>query len=396
VEVGGSLPGRPENDYGRWAQVKVIYFGALFILFYTWVGYLLLLIVVNCYQRIKIDKSNIFPFVTILIAIYNEEKVIKNGINDLLAMDYPPDLLEILVVSDGSTDKSDQIVEEMRRTDHRIVLLKAPRGGKSKAQNRAFPFAKGDVVILMDATTVLEKDAVKNLVRNFADSRVGCVTGRFNLIKDCTSISESQGIYWNYETLLRKLESQIGTLHTCSGAFMALRKSLFIQFEDKYGDDCIIPLDILRQGYLIVQENEAVFSDTMPSTMEGELRTRVRMTLRNISCTLSRYSLLNPFKYHFLSISILSHKILRWMTPYFMILFFVSNLFLIYRSFWYLFAFYLQLLFYSLGILGFIFERNNRHLPVASPIFNFLLANLGFFLGIWEALQGRTITAYKT
>jgi len=376
--------------------VKIIYLGALLILFYTWVGYLLLLLIVNRYHKVNIDKKNIFPFVTILITIFNEEKVIKNGINKLLTMDYPPDLLEILVVSDGSTDKSVQIVEEMAGTDHRIVLFKAPRGGKSKSQNQAFPFARGDIVIFMDASAVLEKDAVKNIVRNFNDARIGCVTGQFNLIKDCTSISESHGFYWKYETLLRKLESQIGTLHTCSGAFMALRKSLFVCFEDRYGDDCIIPLDILLQGYLVVQEDEAKFYDTLQSSMEGELRSRVRTTLRNITCTLSRYSLFNPFKYHFLSISILSHKILRWLTPYFMISFFIANLFLIYQSSFYLLTFLLQLLFYSLGILGFIFERHNWRLPVASQIFNFLLANLGFLLGVWGALKGQTITAYKT
>jgi cellulose synthase/poly-beta-1,6-N-acetylglucosamine synthase-like glycosyltransferase len=376
--------------------LKPVYFGTLFILFYTWIGYLLLLLIVDRFKEIKISKEAIFPFITILIPIYNEEEVIKRKITNLLESDYPADRLELLIVSDGSTDNSEQIVAEMGRTDPRLRLFKTPRAGKSGAQNRALPLARGEIVVLTDAGTVFEKDALKNLVSNFADGRVGCVTGRLNLLKDCTSISESQGLYWKFEILLRKLESRIGTLHTCSGALMALQKSLFVPFADRYGDDCIIPLDVLSQGYRIVQEDDAVAYDTMPSTMGGELRARVRMTLRNITCTLSRYSLFNPFKYGLISISVLSHKILRWLTPYFLIILFSSNLFLINAGAFYLLTFGLQLLFYGLGTLGYLAERQNRRIPVGSQIFSFLLANLGFFLGVLKAIKGQAITAYKT
>jgi cellulose synthase/poly-beta-1,6-N-acetylglucosamine synthase-like glycosyltransferase len=331
----------------------------------------------------------------VLLTVHNEEEVIEKRIKNLLEVDYPANLLEILVASDGSTDNTDTIIESMGRGDSRIKLFKTEKGGKSLTQNKAIPHAKGEIIVLTDAESMFNKDTIKNLVRNFADDKVGCVSGRLILINKGNSISESQGFYWKFEMLLRKLESKIGVLNTASGSVMAFRKSLFRPFECRYGDDCIIPLDIISQGYKVVHDDNVIAYDEFPSIMEDEFRVRIRMTLRNITCTLSRYSLLNPFKFSMVSISILSHKIFRWLTPYFMITLFIVNFFLLNEGCFYRVTFFCQLGFYLLGFVGLIAEKNSFRLPIASQIFSFILANAGFFLGVLKALLGQKVTSYK-
>jgi len=332
----------------------------------------------------------------VLLSVHNEEHLIKKRIVNLLESDYPKDLIEVLVASDGSTDTTDEIVDSMNRVDSRIRLFKTKRGGKSAAQNKAVPYASGEVVVLTDAEAMFDKNTIKNLMKGFDDSKVGCVSGRLVLINSKSgSISEGQGFYWKYETLLRRLECRIGTLHTASGQIMAFRKNLFVPFDCNYGDDCIIPLDIISQGYRVIHEDTAIAYDTFPSTMEGELKARIRMTLRNITCTLGRHSMLNPVKFPLLSFSILSHKIFRWLTPYFMIALFIANFFMIEESSFYMLTFCCQLLFYLLGLIGFIAEKNSCRLPITSQVFSFILANVGFFIGVLKAGFGKRVTSYR-
>lgn len=365
------------------------------ILLYTWCGYLFLLLILARLRPKELKKKDVYPYVTVLLTVHNEEHVIERRIKNLLEIDYPENLLEILIASDGSTDKTNDIVDSMGKEVKRIRLFKTEGGGKASTQNKAIPMAKGEIIVLTDAEASFNKDTIKNIVRNFANDKVGCVSGRLMLRNEDNSISESQGFYWKYETLLRRLESQIGTLHTASGQIMAFRKSLFMPFESKYGDDCIIPLDIIAQGYEVIHDDNAIADDIFPSTVKGELKARIRMTLKNITCTLSKYQLLNPFRFPLISISILSHKIFRWLTPYFMIALFISNYFLLKESSFYKFTFYCQLIFYLLGLVGYLAERNNFRMPIASQAFSFLLANIGFFFGVLKALLGKSMTSYK-
>jgi cellulose synthase/poly-beta-1,6-N-acetylglucosamine synthase-like glycosyltransferase len=344
---------------------------------------------------VYVKRGEINPNVTLIIIVHNEEKVIKKRIKDALALDYPREKLEIIVASDGATDKTDVIVESMSKEDNRIKLFKTEGGGKSFTQNKVIPYAKGEIIVLTDAQTMFHKDAVKSLTHNFADKAVGCVSGRLMIKNEDNSISEGHSFYWKYEIFLRSLESKVGTFHTATGSIMAFRKSLFRPFEVEYGDDCIIPLDIIAQGYRVIHEDNAVAYDTFPSTIERELKTRIRMTLRNITGTFSKFHLLNPFRFPLISVSILSHKIFRWLTPYFMIVLFISNYLLLKESSFYKITLYCQLIFYFFGVVGFVAERNSYRIPIASQAFSFLLANIGFFFGVLKALFGQKIVAYR-
>lgn len=376
--------------------MQYIYWFTACTLIYVWGGYLVFLYLLSCFRKFTKDNNpNDLP-VSIVLTVHNEECVLEKRVTNILETDYPEDLLEIVVASDGSTDNTERIVEEMCKKDNRIRLIKTEGGGKSSAQNQAIPSARGDIVILTDAEALFTRNTIPNLVNNFSVEKIGCVSGRVILGSKEGGVEQSQGLYWKFEMLLRELESRLGLLHTASGQVMAFRKKLFRQFNCIYGDDCIIPLDILLQGFHISHANDALAFDMFPSSISGELKTRTRMTLRNITCTFSKLELLNPFRFSLLSLSILSHKILRWLTPYFMIAFFVSNGILTAESNFFYTSFLLQTLIYWGGLIGFLAEKRNIHIPICSHIFSFLLANIGFFLGVLRALLGDKITQYQT
>ncbi len=386
--------------------MKTVFFLCLGTLVYAWAGYLFLLIMLSIgkgRRKTEGKKSN-SPFVTILLTVHNEERKIGERMKNLLSLDYPADRYEILVASDGSTDATESVVDgmasESRPTRGKrpgIRLLRVESGGKSLAQNRAIPHAGGEVIILTDAGSRFEPGAIKALVRHFADRKTGCVSGKLMLKQDGSAIGGSQGFYWRYEMLLRRLESRLGLLHTASGMIMAFRKDLFRPFEPNYGDDCIIPLDIAARGYRVVHDDSAIVYDGFPSTMEGELKARVRMTLRNITGTLSRMQIINPFRRPMLFMSVFSHKTLRWLTPYFMLLLLAANCFLFTEGFFYSAFFYLQAAFYCLGAIGYMAEKNKKRvrIPLAAQVFSFLLANAGFFLGVLKAAGGGKVTCYR-
>ncbi|MBM4286576.1 MAG: glycosyltransferase [Deltaproteobacteria bacterium] len=374
--------------YLFWLQVLIVV--------HVWVGYIILLKILSIFLKREVNLEGPLPGVTVLLTVHNEEKLVESRIKNLLDSQYPRELLEILVASDGSTDATDHLVSSLSLTDHRIKLFATQGGGKSFTQNQAIPRAHNEIVLLTDGSTTFEPHAIKGLVRHFNDESVGCVTGRCLLREKDNSISASHSIYWKAEMLIRRLESSIGTLHTASGQFMAFRKSLFRPFSCKYGDDCIIPLDILLQYFRVVHEDKLLAYEEFPSTIKGELKARTRMTLRNLTCTLSKYPLLNPIKYPLISLSIFSHKLLRWLTPFFLLAIFISNLLLVGESSIYPLTLWAQLIFYALGLIGLIGEQRGHRLPLASLVFSFLLANLGFFLGVINAIIGKEITSYET
>lgn len=368
---------------------------SLWLLFYTWGIYGLCVKVISWSSKKGICSEGFLADITVLVTVFNEEDNVKSRLDNLLAQRVDQQRLHILVASDGSTDKTNAIVETYEKKNGRVRLLKMVGRGKSITQNVAIPMANGQIVVLTDADTLFAPDTVEKLVRHFSEPDVGCVSGRLVLKEADGSVAESQGLYWNFEMALRRMESATGLMHTASGGIMAFRKDLFRPFDPKYGDDCIIPLDILEQGYRVVHDDEAIAYDSFPSSMKGELRARTRMTLRNITCTLSKYRLLNPFRHPGLCWAIISHKILRWLTPFFMLAVLVSNVFLVNEGTFYLATGVLQALFYLLGLVGLVGEVFKIRIPLASQIFSFLLANTGFLLGVLQASAGRHVTAYR-
>ena len=375
---------------------NVVFVAALGLLVYTWAAYpLILWILRKLFAReVKRLPGQSNPKVSIIIAARNEEAKIAAKLIDCANLEYPPDCLEMLVVSDNSTDRTDEIVKDFASRDARIHLL-AGHGalGKSGAQNLAVLNASGDMLFFTDADTRTRPDTLKVLMENFADPQVGLVTADVYLGEPGNAVAEGQGMYWRFELFLRKLESELGILATGSGQALLMRKELYRPIPVVYGDDCVLPLDVRLQGYRVVQDTRIPVYDIMPNSIHGELKARVRMTARNWSGTLSRPAILNPFRFPVTAWALISHKLLRWLTPFFLAVLLAANILLCIHGDWKLLC-TLQLAFYVAAFIGWLRARKGAPAWVFAYPFAFCLANVGFLLGMVKVMRGQKIASY--
>jgi cellulose synthase/poly-beta-1,6-N-acetylglucosamine synthase-like glycosyltransferase len=366
----------------------------LLLVGYTWAGYPgLLWIMASAFARPSMRRRS-QPTVSIIIAAHNEEACIGAKVSNCLSLEYPRECLEVIVASDGSTDKTDQIVRELARSDPRIRLLASEgRVGKSGAQNLAAEQARGDLLFLTDANTRTPPEVLRILASNFGDPQVGLVSATIHFITGADAVSKGQSLYWRYEYFLRQAESDIGILATGSGAAFVIRRDLYSPIPPRYGDDCILPLDVRLKGYLVLHDPQAVVFDSAPHSVAGELRSRIRMTARNWTGTLSRPSLLNPFRFPLTALGLISHKLLRWLTPFLLLAIFILNTGLLVRH--QAFALWVcQFVFYSCAFVGWQRVCRQRPAGVFGHPFSFCLANVGFLLGIAKAVRNQTIVTY--
>lgn len=365
------------------------------LLFYTWVGYPGVLALLSRFHRRPVQRAASALQVTIIVAAHDEERNLGPLLENLLSLDYPGNRIEIMVASDGSTDATEEIVTRFAAADPRIRLLCSPgRAGKSGVQNLAAAQSGGEILFFTDASARLRRDALRRMIENFSDPRVGLVTATVHLGEPQDAVAKGQGFYWRYELWLRQLESEMGILATGSGQGLAVRRHLFRALPARYGDDCIMPIDVRLQGYRVVQEPEAIVFDTMPHSIGGELGTRVRMTARNWAGTLARPGLLNPVRFPLTSLGLVSHKLLRWLTPFLLVTIMVANTLLALRHqallFW-----LLQIGFYASAAVGWGRTRQTKPAGWFGYSFSFCLANVGFLLGMIQALRNQRIVAYE-
>lgn len=363
---------------------------------YTWVGYPALLWVLRrVFARpVMRESAAAEPFVSIIIPVYNEEQRVAAKLQDCVELAYPRERLEILVVSDGSTDRTEEIVEQFAGRDARIRLLRgAGRLGKSGVQNVAAQEAKGEILFLTDAEARMRPDALRLLVSNFADPHVGLVTATVYLGEPANAIAKGQGCYWRYELFLRQAESDLETLATASGQALAIRRAAFVPMKTCYGDDCVLPLTVRLGGYRVLHDSRAAVFDTFPHTIEGELRARIRMVARNWTGTLSEPGLLNPLRFPGTAWGLVSHKLLRWLTPFFLaVLLAASTAAFLHGR--YVFLWLAQITFYGAALVGWLRTRSGQQTSVFALPFAFCLANVGFFLGMVKALRNQRIVTY--
>lgn len=369
---------------------------SLGVVLYAWVVYPVLLFVsASLFARKNIaSERSEDPLVSIIIPVHNEQGTIAGKLRDSLGVIHPPDRLEIIVVSDGSTDATEDIVRRFSAEDSRIRWLESDtRLGKSGVQNLAAAQAHGEILFFTDANTVITPGALRTMIYDLADPTVGLVTATVHFGRPEGAVEKGQGLYWRYELLLRAAESDLEILATGSGQSLLIRRELFRPIPVCYGDDCIMPLDVRLQGYKVVQSPGAIVYDTMPHSIEGELRARIRMTARNWSGTLCRPAILNPLRFPFTALGLVSHKLLRWLTPFFLAAVFLCNALLALEGhavvLW-----WLQVGFYLSAFVGWELTRKRRSAWVFGYAFSFCLANIGFLLGMVKAFRNQKIVAY--
>jgi cellulose synthase/poly-beta-1,6-N-acetylglucosamine synthase-like glycosyltransferase len=255
------------------------------------------------------------PRVTVITAAFNEQAHIEATVRDKLAQDYPRELLEMIVVSDCSSDATDDIVRKVAAEDPRVQLLRnETRAGKTTGLNLALPRARGDIVVFSDANSIYRPDAIRKLVRNFADERVGYVTGRMLYVNpDGSLVGDGCSAYMRYENALRAAENRLGSIVGVDGGVDAIRRSLYQPMRADQLPDFVSPLNVSEQGYRVIYEADAVLTEDALSAQAQEYRMRVRVALRAFWALWDKRALLNPFRFGLFSWQLWSHKLLRYL-----------------------------------------------------------------------------------
>jgi cellulose synthase/poly-beta-1,6-N-acetylglucosamine synthase-like glycosyltransferase len=366
-----------------------VLYAALGLLLYTWLGYPILLKLLPT-RPLKLAAESGLPRVTVLVTVFNGAGSIRRRLENLVAQDYPADRLRIVVANDGSTDRTSS--EARAVGDPRISVRDFPRAGKSLTQNAVLAGIDDEIVLFTDVDARFAPGFVRELVDGFRDPRVGATTGRLFVTPDLTVVSDNQRLYWRFEMWLRREESRTGILVTASGQCMAVRRHLIRPMVGTCGEDALIPLDVALQGFLVVHVETAVAFDTMPASVKGELHARARMIARSLCGIRTKKRLLSPLGHPGCALSLWSRKLFRWMTPVFLAVVVVCSLLLYPRTRWMVYS---EAVYAVLCAVGALLERRGRWMPrLVSAAFSFLLANIGFSLGIFRWLRGRTGVRY--
>ncbi len=369
----------------------------VFAVFYSYVGYPILLWFISLvkWDKQEIQPRKIKPKVSLLISVYNEEEVIEEKLLNSLALSYPKDLFEIVVISDGSTDRTDQIVT---RYAAQAVTLRSYEGriGKTACLNKAVPLAKGDIIVFSDANSKYDRDAIEKLVSHFSDPRIGFVTGGTKYISENgEKMLDSIGVYSKIENITKILESRTGSCVGADGAIFAIRKNLYEPLQSVDINDFVIPLMIVRKRFRGILDENAFCIEKIAKGTKGEFNRQVRISNRTIRALVSQRGLMNPFKYGFFSFELLSHKVSKMLVPFFLLSAFVLNLFLLNQGIIYLAAFLVQLFFYILSLLSYS-RRMKNFSRLISMSHTFMVVNIAIFIGWIKYIKGDTYTTWTT
>jgi cellulose synthase/poly-beta-1,6-N-acetylglucosamine synthase-like glycosyltransferase len=364
----------------------------LFLLFYTYSGYFFLLKIISFLRSNPVQKGEYLPQATLLIPVYNGEKVIRGKLENCIQLDYPKDRLRIMVISDSSTDRTEEITQSF--LDRGVNLLRLEkRGGKTRAVNLALKDVQTELVFFTDASTLLSENSLRNIVGNFADPNVGCVSGEDRSISAFSEKSESgEGLYVGLEMKLRRLESQIGNLTGVSGCLYAIRKELVNEIPNDLIDDFYLPLQVVKKRKRVVSEPESTAFVSKVTDFKEEFRRRRRTTLGGLEVFSSEFLLLNPFKYGIFSLELLSHKLLRWLTPFLLLLLFLTNIFLLHTHFIFSLTFLFALITVFIALIHWLFLNNKKSEGIFSyfeSIFYFYLVNLALFFAWVKFISGK-------
>ncbi len=339
----------------------------IFFLVYSYFLYPLLLVVLKPVIRKPWKQKDMELPVSIVVSAYNEEKVIQDKVLNALSIDYPANLLEVVVSSDGSTDRTNEIVSDIK--DPRISFHAFPqRAGKSACLNRVVPHARGEIVLFTDANSALPPLAVRKIVRNFHDREVGLVTG-WTKYRGPSGKDGSAGAYSRYEKLLKVLESAIGSCVGADGAIFAMRKSLYRPLRDDAINDFVLPLNVVEKKKRVVLDPEVFCFEDASERAENEFRRQVRITTRTLWAIRRNMRLLNPRKFGWFSFFMFSHKVMRFLIPLFLAGTFVVNIFLLGLTPFYRLTFLGQALFLVGASAGLMIKGRNGMLDACAMLF---------------------------
>jgi len=376
-------------------MAELIFWLTLGIILYAYFGYPLSILFLPLFFNNDIRRRDIEPSVTFLITAYNEEKNIREKLENTLSLDYPGDRLEIIVASDASEDRTDEIVKQF--ADQGVILHRVEgRVGKTETQNQTVKSAKGDIVIFSDATTRYRKDAIRKLVRNYNDPSIGAVSGRYEYVNPTGApVGIGTVLFWKYENGIKNRQVKIKTVTGCCGCIYSVRKSLYELLPRDIISDLVEPLKILEKGYRIAFEPEAVAYEETTETSGEEFGMRVRVISRGMHGLWYMRKLFNPFKYGFVTFQLFSHKVLRWMIPFLLPFLLISNLFLIGYPF-YTLTFVAQILFYIGAMGGYLLDKMGKKAKLLALPLYYCVVNAASAAAFFRTIFGKKAIVWET
>ena len=372
-----------------------MFWSSLGFIFYAYLGYPLVLKILSYFISVPVQKAAFIPLVTLIISVYNEEKVIAEKIREFADLDYPKDRLEIMVVSDSSTDRTVEIAKEYACQGVKTLRVEG-RLGKTSCLNKAVPEAKGEIIVFSDANSIYDRGAVREIVANFADRSVGCVTGYTKYFsKESNMMVESVGLYAHLEKKTKELESKLGSCVGADGAIFAIRKELYRPLNVTDINDFVIPLQIVAQSYRTILEAGAYCYEETAKDSQDEFHRQVRITNRTLRAIFNNKALFNVFRYKLFSFYLISHKLLKFMVPLFMVVMILGNLILAWRSLLFKVFLILQAIFYGSAMLK-MEEESGPLLKLISACRTFVIVNAAILKGWITYWRGEDFTTWKS
>ena len=375
---------------------EIIFWSLLFLVFYTYIGYGIVLIILvkikEFFIRKPISDGVLYePHVTMFVAAYNEKNYIDAKVQNMLELDYPKDKMQLLFVTDGSNDGTPELLQQYKEVS---LMHKAERAGKIDAINRGMELVKNPIVIYSDANAMLNPRAVREIVKHYKDPKIGCVSGEKRIYKkDKDGASGAgEGIYWKYESLLKQFDFRLYSAIGAAGELFSIRKELHQQVEkDTLLDDFIISLRIAQKGYKIAYEPNAYASENASTSITEEMKRKIRISAGGIQSIIRLMSLLNFFKYGVLTFQYISLRVLRWtITPLALLILLPINFMLMRQDsgLVYEVLFCGQILFYILALFGWYLENKKIKVKILFIPFYFLFMNLCVFIGFFRYIKG--------
>jgi len=366
---------------------------AAVVTLYIYFGYPLLLWILARVRPRPIARADVTPSMTLVVPTYNEEGVIERKIRNALALDYPREQLEVLIVADGCTDATGAIARRFEE----VRLIELPRGGKAAALNRGASEARGEILVFTDANVELAREALRVLARPFADPEVGGVSGKKKAVvrTDADTTEVGENLYWRWDQWQKTLESAIGSIFAADGTLYAIRRALYVPIEDPaQADDIAISARVVLQGRRLVFDPNAIAYEDAPVEGADEFRRKVRVTNHSVRALLNLGSAL--WTSGFYSVELLSHKLVRHLIPFFLIALLLSSAWLARTSHLFAMALALQALFYGLAVAGAMLRhRRGGALRLFSVPYYFCLVNAAAFLGLLSIARGTRVREWS-
>lgn len=373
---------------------KIIFWFSIAVVVYTYIGYGLLLYLITRTRRLfkkshepGILRKEDLPGITLLIPAYNEKEFVMKKMENTYSLAYPKDLLEVVWVTDGSDDGTPELLKSYSGV---TILHEDERSGKIAAMNRAVKDVITPLIVFSDANTMLGSKSLIRIAELFADDTVGCVSGEKRIYEKESDVAAGagEGIYWKYESALKKMDAELYSAVGAAGELFAIRTELYREVEgDTILDDFIISLRVAMQGYRIAYDPDAYAIEAPSANVKEELKRKIRIAAGGIQSVIRLFPLLNIFKYKMLSFQYLSHRVLRWtITPLLLPFIIVINMILASTSSFYTGLFMLQLLFYLAAAVGYLLENNSIRVKAVFIPYYFVIMNWAVYLGLLRYL----------